>query len=58
MNINENQNYKRLSNGDVFTGKQIKELMKLSSNAMQAVILLDIEPTNEPEKNPKSKYGL
>ena len=58
MNINENQNYKRLSNGDVFTGKQIKELMKLSGKAMQAAILLDIEPTNEPAKNPKSKYGL
>lgn len=57
-NINPNQNYRRLSNGHIFTGKQILELLKLASPAVQALILLDIVPTDSPAPNPNDRYGV
>lgn len=58
FNINPKKNYRRLSNGHVFTADQITRLLELAKPEMQAVILLDIMPTDEPATNPGSKYGL
>ena len=59
-NIDPNKNYERISNGDVFTGKQIINLLELSkdSSALKAIILLDIHETDKPAMKPKSQYGL
>ena len=56
-NVKPEKNYKRISNGDVFTGRQILNLLAISNLQMQAIILLDILETSEQAKNPKSKYG-
>lgn len=56
-NINPDKNYERIDNGDIFTGKQIVNLLEIASPAMQAIILLGITPTDKPATNPKSKYG-
>jgi hypothetical protein len=45
-NINPNTNYKRFSNGDVLSAKQVTYLLELAKPAMQAIILLDIYPTD------------
>jgi hypothetical protein len=56
--VNESKNWKRMSNGDVFTGKQINNLLELSNPIMQAMILMDIMETDEIPEDSKSKYGL
>lgn len=57
-NIDPNANYKRLSNGHVFSGQQVLNLLKLANPTMQAVILLDIQKTTEPVSYPDSRYGI
>lgn len=57
FNIDPTKNYKRLSNGDVFTGQQVLSLLDIAGLDMQAVILLDIVPTDESPTRPDSKYG-
>ena len=57
FNINPDQNYQRLSNEDVFTGKQILNLLELAKPAMQAIILLSIVKTDKPATRPDSRYG-
>lgn len=47
-NIKLNNRYRRLSNSDVFTGQQILNLLELAKPAMRAIILLDIQETDEP----------
>lgn len=46
-NISESKNYKRISNGDVLTGNQVLYLLEIAKPIMQAMILLDIWPTEE-----------
>jgi len=58
FNIDPKQNYERLSNGDVFTGWQVLNLLELSKPEMQAIILLDVVQTERPASHPESKYGV
>jgi hypothetical protein len=58
FNIDPKKNYERLSNGDVFTGQQVLNLLGLSNPEMQAIILLDVVPTEKPATRPESKYGV
>lgn len=46
--VNPGKNYRRLSNGDVLSGKQVNELLALAKPATQAIILFDITETDEP----------
>lgn len=55
-NIQPNNHYRRLSNADVFTGQQILNLLEVAESVMQAIILLDIQETDEPI-NRFGKYG-
>ena len=60
FNIDPKKNYERLSNGDVFTGQQVLNLLELSGTKpmMQAIILLDVVATEKPATHPESKYGV
>ena len=57
-NIKSEKRYKRISSGDVFTGQQSLNLLKLAHPIMQAVILLDIFETKEIATNPNEKFGI
>lgn len=58
-NIKLEKRYKRLSNGDVFTGQQVLNLLELAPTPpMQAIILLDIQETEEVASKPGEKYGV
>lgn len=57
-NIKLDKNYKRPSTGDVFTGQQLHNLLKLASPTLQAVILLSVEKTTEAATKPGEKYGV
>lgn len=57
-NIDPSQNYKRISNGHVFTGRQVLNLLEVAPPEIQAVVLLDIWETDSPATNPNDKYGL
>lgn len=54
--VNEQQNYSH--NGRVLTGKQVNSLLGLANPTMQAIILLSIQPTDQPATDPNSKYGV
>lgn len=54
-----NKNYRRLSDPSrVFTGQQIATLLLLVKPAMQAIILLDIQETDDPPTNAWDRYGV
>lgn len=57
-NIDPKKNYRRLQTDQVFTGRQILNLLKIANKAMQAIILLGLAETDEPATNPSSDYGL
>lgn len=60
FNIDPEQNYKRISNGDVFTGQQMLNLIEVAESAspeMLLIVLLDCMPTDELATRPNSKYG-
>ncbi len=57
-NIKPDKNYKRISNGDVFTGQQLRNLLQLARPEMQAMILLDVQETQEAASKPGEKYGV
>lgn len=57
-NIKPEKNYKRISNGDVFTGQQLLNLLEIASPDMQAIILLDVHETEEEATRPGEKYGV
>ena len=56
--FNPNKNYERLSNGHVFTGKQLNKMCSIANPSMQAVILLDTKETDKPATKPNSDYGI
>lgn len=54
-----NKNYRRLSDPSrVFTGQQIANLLLLAKPAMQAIILLDIQETDDPPTHAADRYGV
>lgn len=57
-NFKPDRNYKRISNGDVFTGQQLRNLLEIANPVMQAVILLDVQETEEMASKPGEKYGV
>ncbi len=48
--------YKYLSNDDVFTGKQILNLLELAKPIVQSIILFNLQETNKPV-NRLGEYG-
>ena len=62
FNIDPDQNYKRISNGDVLTGQQFLNLLEVAKQhelvEIQAIILLDCMPTEDPATWPGTKYGV
>lgn len=57
-NIKPEKRYKRISNGDVFTGQQLRNLLEIANPTMQAIILLDAQETTEAASKPGEKYGV
>ena len=57
LNIKPEKHYMRYSGKDVFTGRQILNLLEIAEPVMQAIILLDIVETDEPV-NRFGKYGM
>lgn len=43
--IRSNQNYKRISNGDVLSGCQVLDLLEIANPTQQAMVLMDISET-------------
>ena len=54
--VDTSANWVRFSNGEVLTGEQVNNLLDLANPTMQAIILLDITETDEPETWPGKKY--
>lgn len=54
--IKPEKRYMRLSSLGVFSGRQILNLLELAKPVMQAIILLDIQETDEPLSR-FGKYG-
>ena len=52
------KNYKRLDNGDIFTGKQLNSIMSLANPTVQAMILLSCIETDKQPIDSNSKYGV
>lgn len=55
--VNEKKNWKRLSTGEVFTGKQINNLLALANPTMRAIILLEITETTDAPTDATSRFG-
>lgn len=58
MAIDPCKNYERISTGWVHTGQQIINLLELASPMAQALILLDVWPTDKPAGKPDDRYGI
>lgn len=55
--VNEKKNWKRPSTGEVFTGKQINNLLALANPTMRAIILLEITETTDAPTDATSRFG-
>jgi hypothetical protein len=60
QNIHTDKNYKNMRDGRVFTGQQTLNLLEVAEEnipVLVAIILLEIQETDEPATQPQSKYG-
>lgn len=55
--VSEKKNWKRLSTSEVFTGKQINNLLALANPNMKAMILLGITETTDAPTDATSRFG-
>lgn len=56
--IQPDRNYRRCSDGRVFTGQQVLNILNVANPFLGKMLLDDIEETDEPATNPNSRYGI